>query len=59
MTYADLLDWLTTLSDIDLAKPAQVLIADQVIPVAGIHDCGCEDSPMLDVGPMAEPVGRA
>jgi hypothetical protein len=59
LTYQQLLDWLTTLSDSDLAKPVQVLIADQVIPVVDIHT-GCSDSPMLDVGPMAGvPVGRA
>jgi hypothetical protein len=60
MTYAELLDWLTTLSDRDLAKPVRALIADQVIPVFAIHNCGCEDSPLLDVGPMAGvPAGRA
>jgi hypothetical protein len=50
MTYAQLLDWLTTLSDADLKKAVQVLIADQVIPVSGIHHCGYQGSPALDSG---------
>jgi hypothetical protein len=58
MSYQELLDWLCTLTEHDLDKQVQVLIADQVIPVACIHDCGCEYSPLLDVGPMAGPVGR-
>jgi hypothetical protein len=37
MTYAQLLDRLTTLSDSGLARPVQVLIADQVLPVFSIH----------------------
>jgi hypothetical protein len=38
----------------------RALIADQVIPVFAIHNCGCEDSPLLDVGPIAGvPAGRA
>lgn len=59
MTYCDLLEYLSSFSERDLDKVAQVLIADQVIPVLAIHDCGCEDSPLLDVGPMAGPAGRA
>ena len=59
MTYRELLDALESFSERELDKVAQVLIADQVIPLVGIHDCGCEDSPLLDVGPMAVPAGRA
>ena len=59
MTYRELLHALEGFTEEDLAKPAQVLIADQVIAVVDIHDCGCADSPLLDVGPIAMPAGRA
>jgi hypothetical protein len=60
MTYAQLLEFLCSLCDRDLAKPVQVLIADQVIPFSGIHECANEDTPMLDTGHWAGvPAGRA
>jgi hypothetical protein len=60
LTYRDLLDFLSGLTEVGLDKAAYVRIADQVIPVAGIYDCGCGACPMLDLGPIeGVPAGRA
>jgi hypothetical protein len=60
MTYRDLAEYLSTLTERDLNRAAQVRIADQVIPLVGIYDCGCAECPMVDIGPIeGVPAGRA
>jgi hypothetical protein len=60
LTYRDLLEFLSGMTERDLDRAAHVRIATQVLPVAGIYDCGCAYCPMLDLGPIeGVPVGRA
>jgi hypothetical protein len=39
MTYRDLLEFLSGLTERDLDRDALVRIADQVLPLAGSYDC--------------------
>ena len=44
----------------DFDRDAMVRIADQVLPRAGIYNCGCAECLMLDLGPFEDlPVGHA
>jgi hypothetical protein len=62
MTYRELLGALESFTERDLDRDAMVRIADQVLPLAGIYNCGFDfaECPMLDLGPFEDlPVGHA